>query len=129
MDEPVAPERAWLCARVRAIRMIRGYSQQTLAERSDLSVDAIRRLELGYYAPSTTTLTKVARGLGVGRAFLVDNESPPGDEIALLVAMLRGRAPEVVRLAVRASLAIVSEYEIMAIESSGVESGARYEPR
>ncbi len=51
MDEPVAPERAWLCARVRAIRMIRGY-----------------RTGARYFAPSTTTLTKVARGLGVGRA-------------------------------------------------------------
>jgi transcriptional regulator with XRE-family HTH domain len=110
---------------VRALRGIRGFTQEALAERSDLHVDTIRRLELGEFSPSTTTLAKVARGLGVGRAFLVESDGPPGDQIELLVAVLHGKPPSVVRLAVRAAMAVVNECEIMAVESSGLEPRAR----
>jgi transcriptional regulator with XRE-family HTH domain len=98
---------------VRALRRIRGLTREALAERSDLHVDTIHRLELGEFSPSTTTLAKVARGLGVGRAFLVESDGPPGDEIELLMAVLRGKPPVVVRLAIRAALAIVNECEAM----------------
>jgi transcriptional regulator with XRE-family HTH domain len=122
MIKPIAPERAWLAARLRALRMILGYSQQDLARRSETHADTIRRLEQGDFSPSTATLTRLARGLGVGRAFLAGNEGSPADEIATLVAVLRGKSPDVVRLAVRVAIAVVSECETMAIESCGVGS-------
>ncbi len=52
-------------AHVRSLRESRSLTQQTLAELSTLAVDTIARLERGDFAPSLTTLRKLAMGLSV----------------------------------------------------------------
>jgi transcriptional regulator with XRE-family HTH domain len=48
---------------LRELRLQRGLTQERLAERSDLSADAIRRLEAGAFSPTLQTLVKLMRGL------------------------------------------------------------------
>jgi transcriptional regulator with XRE-family HTH domain len=48
---------------VQALRRSRGLTQEQLAERSDLSTDAIRRIERGRLSPSLVTIAKLGRGL------------------------------------------------------------------
>jgi transcriptional regulator with XRE-family HTH domain len=48
---------------LRAMRRSRGLTQDALAERSELSVDSIRRIERGAFSPSLDTLAKLADGL------------------------------------------------------------------
>lgn len=48
---------------VRSCRRSRGLTQEVLAERSDLSIDTIRRLEKGSFSPSLDTLRKLCMGL------------------------------------------------------------------
>jgi transcriptional regulator with XRE-family HTH domain len=122
MSIPVDPRRAWFCGRVRAVRLMLGLGQEALGERARLDPNTIRRIELGYFSPTLDTLTKLARGLSVRPAFLLDTDGPPADddEIRLLVATLQGKPTSVVRLAVRAAQAIVNECEAIDIESGGV---------
>ena len=64
----VTPQRfGW---HVRALRQARGLTQERLAERSELSTDAIRRIEAGRLSPTLTTLSKLTRGLDVSLATL-----------------------------------------------------------
>ncbi len=46
-------------------------TQEVLAERCDLSVDAVRRIERGGFSPSLTTIGKRAIGLEVTFAMLL----------------------------------------------------------
>jgi transcriptional regulator with XRE-family HTH domain len=55
---------------VRGLRQGRGFTQDQLAERSDLSVDAIRRIERGAFSPSLDTLNKLSAGLQVSLSTL-----------------------------------------------------------
>lgn len=48
---------------VTSLRKARGQTQDTLAERSKLAVDTIRRIEGGRFASRVDTLWKVTRGL------------------------------------------------------------------
>jgi transcriptional regulator with XRE-family HTH domain len=48
---------------MRALRLEKGLTQEALAERSDLSVDAVRRIEHGAFSPSLKTVRKLAAGL------------------------------------------------------------------
>ncbi|NVB40317.1 helix-turn-helix transcriptional regulator [Pseudenhygromyxa sp. WMMC2535] len=50
---------------VKSLRRARGLTQERLAERSDLSVDTIRRLEQGSFSPSYDTLRKLCEGLSL----------------------------------------------------------------
>ncbi len=50
---------------IRDLRQARGLTQQELAERSELSVDAIRRIERGVLSPSLDTLQKLSRGMRI----------------------------------------------------------------
>ncbi|RKH40882.1 helix-turn-helix domain-containing protein [Corallococcus llansteffanensis] len=50
---------------VRRMRTSRELTQEALAERSDLSVDAVRRIERGSFSPSLDTLGKLSVGLDV----------------------------------------------------------------
>jgi transcriptional regulator with XRE-family HTH domain len=51
--------------RLRTLRLERGLTQAGLAARSDVSVDAVRRLEKARYSPTLDTISKLARGLGL----------------------------------------------------------------
>lgn len=50
---------------IRCLREQRHMTQTTLARLSDLSVDAVRRIESGSFSPSLSTLSKLVRGLRV----------------------------------------------------------------
>ena len=50
---------------VRELRQRNQLTQEALAERSDLSVDAIRRIEAGRFSPTLETLRKLSEGLEV----------------------------------------------------------------
>lgn len=54
-----------IAARVRALREERGWSQAELARRCDLAPPNLHRLEAAAHVPSTSTLVRVAGGLGV----------------------------------------------------------------
>ncbi len=51
--------------RLRSLRLERGLTQGGLAARSEVSVDAVRRLEKARYSPTLDTVSKLARGLGL----------------------------------------------------------------
>jgi XRE family transcriptional regulator, regulator of sulfur utilization len=51
--------------RLKRVRETKGMSQTALAKRSKLSREHIVRLEAGRYDPTVTTLTKLAKALGV----------------------------------------------------------------
>jgi len=50
---------------LRSLRQGRGLTQAALAEKSELSVDAVRRVEHGIFSPTLQTLGKLAKGLNV----------------------------------------------------------------
>lgn len=58
--------------RLRALRRDRGLTQEALASRSEVSIDAVRRLEGGRYSPTLDTLGKLSTGLGVSLHGLVN---------------------------------------------------------
>jgi transcriptional regulator with XRE-family HTH domain len=60
--------------RVAALRGERGLSQQDLAERSGLTVEAVSRIERATREPRITTVGRIAAGLQVSMAELVDFE-------------------------------------------------------
>lgn len=55
---------------LRAVRRERNLSQQALADRSDLAVDTVRRVESGTFSPSLETLSRLARGLQISLSTL-----------------------------------------------------------
>lgn len=60
------PESSTLTANLARLRLMRGFSQVELAEKSGLSRQAYRNLETGQSEPRTRTLMAVAAALGVG---------------------------------------------------------------
>lgn len=65
-------------AKVRALRGERNLTQEELAQRSEISVDSIRRIERGELSPSLSTLIKLAEGLDLRLRTLfsgLDNET------------------------------------------------------
>ncbi len=52
-------------AQVRNLRQERGLTQESLADRSTLSVDAVRGVEHGAFSPTLGTVRKLAVGLNV----------------------------------------------------------------
>ena len=57
--------------RIKKLRVSLGLSQQALAERGDISVDAVGKVERGVYSPSLETLDRIAAGLAVPLADLL----------------------------------------------------------
>ncbi len=51
--------------RIRALRRERGLTQEELAQKSGLSVEAVGRIERGAFAPTLETIHKLSGGLGV----------------------------------------------------------------
>lgn len=58
---------------VRNLRQERGLTQERLAERSTLSVDAVRGVERGTFSPTLGTIRKIATGLSVSLKTLFTN--------------------------------------------------------
>jgi len=70
--------------RVKKLRLEKRLTQEQLAERSDLTAESVTRVERGVRMPTLRTLGKIAHGLGVSPAQLVDVD-------------LQGKAPKVSR--------------------------------
>ena len=54
-----------LGARLKAIRKTRGFTQEALAEKVDLTPQYLSRLEAGHQSPSVKTVAKLAEALNV----------------------------------------------------------------
>ncbi len=52
-------------ARVRQLRQDRGFTLRELADKSNLTLNSVGRIERGERTPSSVTVEKLARGLGV----------------------------------------------------------------
>lgn len=95
---------------VRSLRDARSLTQEALAERSDLSVDAIRRIERGGFSPSLNTLAALARGLDVSLATLFATfERGRREEVAQVADYLSVRTAREVRTAWRVIRALFDE--------------------
>ena len=87
---------------IRQLRLSRGLTQEGIAEKSDLSVDAIRRIEWGTISPSLDTLSKLAVGLDISlRTLFSTYEQRRRDEVAELADFLSKRSPRDARLVAR----------------------------
>ena len=90
--------------RIIALRQNIGLSQQALAERADLSVDSIGKLERGEQLVSLKTLNKLCQALGIPLPafFGAETETSHDDAqktILSLCLYLSGKDPRHVRLA------------------------------
>jgi transcriptional regulator with XRE-family HTH domain len=86
----------------RALRQARSLTQEALAERCDLSVDAIRRIERGAFSPSLETLRKLASGLEITLPTLFKNfDGDKRDHVAEISDYLAGRSRTELKVAWR----------------------------
>jgi len=96
---------------VRQLRNARELTQESLAERSDLSVDAIRRIERGSFSPSLDTLGKLSVGLDVSLKTLFQGfERERTDDVAEICDFLAHRSGREVKLAWRVIQAMFEEH-------------------
>lgn len=87
---------------IRQLRLSRGFTQEGLAEKSDLSVDAVRRVEWGTISPSLDTLSKLADGLDISLPTLFSTfEHRKRDDVAEVADFLSGRPSRDVRMVAR----------------------------
>lgn len=87
---------------IRQLRLSRGHTQEALAEKSDLSVDAVRRIEWGTISPSLDTLSKLAHGLDISlRTLFSTFEQRKRDDVAELADFLSKRSSKDARLVSR----------------------------
>jgi transcriptional regulator with XRE-family HTH domain len=97
-------------AHVRALREARHLTQEALAELSDLSVDAIRRIERGAFSPSLNTLAGLAGGLEVSLATLFEGfDRGRRDDVAEVADYLATRTAREVRTVWRIVRALFEE--------------------
>ncbi len=95
---------------VRALRTARKLTQDALAEKSGLSVDAVRRIERGAFSPSLNSLAKLADGLCVSLRTLFEGfEHEKRGDVAELCDYLAGRTQREVRVATRVVRALFEE--------------------
>ncbi len=87
---------------IRQLRLSRGLTQEGLAEKSDLSVDAVRRIEWGTISPSLDTLSKLAVGLDISLGTLFETfEKRKRNDVAELTDFLANRSTKETRLVSR----------------------------
>ena len=67
----MSPTAKQVGARVRQLRKARKLSQAALAERAHLTRAYVTRLEAGQQDPSLSTITALAKGLGMAAASLL----------------------------------------------------------
>lgn len=86
-------------AHLRSLRTERGLTQEALAERSDLSVDGIRRIERGAFSPSLETIGRLCAGLEVSLATMFASfELGRRKEVEEVCDLLHSRSRKEVRL-------------------------------
>ncbi|MFH1893791.1 MAG: helix-turn-helix transcriptional regulator [Candidatus Zixiibacteriota bacterium] len=81
---------------MKRMRNARNWTQNELAERADLSTDAICRMETGKMVPTLTTLDKLAAGFGVELSTLVQGigcqEAPTSKWLSQLSDLMATRS-------------------------------------
>lgn len=96
--------------RVRSVRLARGLTQEELAGLSDLSVDAIRRIERAAFSPSLRTMSKLCDGLSISLRTLFDDFVPPRrDDVEYICDYLHRRSRGEVSTVWRVIRAIFAE--------------------
>lgn len=94
-------------SRVRSLRRAHHFTQEGLAERSGLSVDAVRRIERGAFSPSLNTMDKLCRGFGISLRTLFESFGPTRrDEVEQVCDYLSTRSPREVQMVWRVIRAI-----------------------
>ena len=92
---------------IRDLRKARSLTQEVLAERSSLSVDAVRRIERGAFSPSLDTVRKLATGLEVTLSTLFESfTAQRRDTVGEICDFLQRRRPDEVKLIWRVIRAI-----------------------
>lgn len=71
-------------ARLRELRTSRGLTQAQLAERAEVTISYITRLESGGYAPGIDLVQKLATALGTTAADILPAADPPPDAAEVL---------------------------------------------
>jgi transcriptional regulator with XRE-family HTH domain len=66
--------------RIRFLRKLRGFTQEALAEKAEISVTFIGLTERGKNIPSITTLDRIATALSVKLSEMLDFEPPVGNK-------------------------------------------------
>jgi transcriptional regulator with XRE-family HTH domain len=96
--------------RLRSLRTDLGLTQERLAERADLSTDAIRRLERGGFSPTLRVLEQIARALSVPMSDLLGESGAELSEThRRLNALLAGRRESEISLVLRLARAALVE--------------------
>ena len=95
---------------IRSLREARELTQENLAERSNVSVDAVARVESGRMVPSLTTLSKLADGLDLSLASLFETfEREQRRDVVEVADYLARRTAKEVRVARRVLRAMFEE--------------------
>lgn len=95
---------------IRDLRKARTLTQEALAERASLSVDAVRRIERGAFSPSLETVRKLAVGLDLSLLTLFQGlDGERRDPVQELCDFLSRRSAREVKLAWRVLRAMFDE--------------------
>ncbi len=78
---------------IRQLREERGLTQSELAERAELAVDSIRRIEHGQLSPSLQSVAKLATGMEISLHSLFGGYEAPGSFLADRICDLLARRP------------------------------------
>lgn len=112
MPPPVPEMNKRLARRLRQIRLDHGLTQEKLAERAQVSPDAVRRLERGGFSPTLRMLGQLSRALGLPIADLVAfGETRSEDRLLGLTSLLRGRSEKDVALVLRLARAALLDHD------------------
>lgn len=96
-----------VCRRLRELRRQAGLTQEELAAKSELSVDAVRKIEGRRATPTLETLEKIAGvyGITLGELLTIGEKTARQVELEEVYLHLAGRKPADVRFAKKVMLA------------------------
>ena len=107
--------REMICRRVQSLRKEAGLTQEQLAERASLSVDAIRKIETLRSTPTLETLEKIGQTLQMRLTDLLRVEDEPTTELRRelekIHVYLSAKEPRDIRLAQKVLKAVIEEME------------------
>lgn len=120
---PVSLEGFAFGRHVRRVREARGMTVAELGDAARLSVETIEEIEAGS-SPSYSALCRLAAGLDMALSTLFETfEQQDATELRELVALLRGRGPEIIGAVITLARALVGAVDKIASAANG--SGER----
>ncbi len=78
---------------IRFYRLSKGFTQESLAEKVDVSSTYIGYLERGQKSPSLELISTISKALGIEPALLLTPSDKGDDELKHLISLLSGKAP------------------------------------